>query len=177
MEPVKGGGLSIVPPTVETALKEMGPDASIAFWAIRFAGGLDGVLCTLCGMSMLEQINDNIRSTQQLEPLAETEQTKLREIVKIYRDAGPIGADLSKYEGLEYHGAPVMAILEAYNICQLQPNPDFSDDNNYLKNAVAEEAHLDFFGVLPEDKVILADGTDATELVRKAEPWLIKNNF
>lgn len=177
MGPVKGGGLSMVPPTVETALKDMDPAASIASWAVRFAGSLDGVLCNLSGMSTTEQVKDNIRTVQQLEPLTEAERAKLHEIVKIYRDAGPIGADLSKYKGLKYHGVPVTAILEAYNICQLQPDPGYSDDNNYLKNAVAEEAHLDFFGEMPEEKVILADGTDNTELVHKAEQWLIKNSF
>ena len=61
-------------------------------------------------------------------------------------------------------------------MCQLQPDPGFSDDNNYLKNVVAE-AHLDFFGPLPEEKVILPDGTDATGTVRKAETWLIEHSF
>lgn len=177
MEPVKGGGLSMVPPAVEAALKEMDPGASVASWAIRFAGSLDGVLCSLSGMSTTEQVKDNIHTVQQMEPLTEAEQSKLHEIAKVYRDAGPIGADLSKYEGLKYHSVPVTAILETYNICQLQPDPGFSDDNNYLKNAVAEEAHLDLFGALPEEKVILVDGTDATEQVRKAEQWLIEHSF
>ena len=60
------------------------------------------------------------------------------------------------------------AILEAHNTCRLQPDPGFADDNNYLKNTVAEEAHLDFFGELPEEKVVLADGTDVTEVSVKA---------
>ena len=67
--------------------------------------------------------------------------------------------------------------MEAYNMCQLQPDPGFADDNNYLKNTVAEEAHLDFFGELPDEKVILADGMDATEEVLKAERWLIEHSF
>ncbi len=67
--------------------------------------------------------------------------------------------------------------MEAYNICQLQPDPGFTDDNNYLKNVIAAKAHLDCFGHLPEERVILADGTDATEEVLKAEQWLIKNSF
>ena len=53
-------------------------------------------------------------------------------------------------------------------MCQLQPDPGFADDNNYLKNTVAEEAHLDFFGDMPDEKVILADGSDVTENVKKA---------
>lgn len=38
-------------------------------------------------------------------------------------------------------------------------------------------AHLDCFGELPEEKVILADGTDATEEVLAAERWLIQHSF
>ena len=177
MEPVKGGGLSMVPQTVEAALKAMDPKAAVASWAMRFTGSLEGVICNLSGMSTPEQVKDNINTVQNLDPLTEAEKEKLHEIVKLYKDAGPIGADLSKYKGLTLHGAPVTAILEAYNMCQLQPDPGFSDDNNYLKNTIAEEAHLDIFGTLPEEQVILADGTDVTEEVRKAEQWLIENSF
>lgn len=177
MEPVKGGGLSMVPETVEKKLKEMNPDASVASWAIRFAGSFDGVICNLSGMSTIEQVRDNINTVQNLEPLSEDEKDQLKEVVKIYKAAGPVGADLSRYAGLTLHGAPVTGILEAYNMCQLQPDPGFSDDNNYLKNTIAEEAHLDCFGELPDEKVILADGTDATEDVLKAERWLIEHSF
>ncbi|MBP5239644.1 MAG: aldo/keto reductase [Oscillospiraceae bacterium] len=177
MEPVKGGGLSNVPKEAEELLKEMDNNATVASWAIRFAGSLDGVLCNLSGMSTLEQVKDNIRTTQQLQPLTAAECEKLHEVVIAYKNAGPIGADLSRYAGLTLHGAPVTAILEAYNICQLQPDPGFSDDNNYLRNIVAEEAHLDIDGNLPEETLLLADGTDVTELVRNAEQWLIEHSF
>ena len=177
MEPVKGGGLSMVPSTVEAMLKERRSNDSVASWAIRYAGSFDGVICNLSGMSTLEQVKDNIRSIKELDPVTEEEMAFLHEVVKVYKDAGPIGADLSRYEGLTLHGAPVTAIMEAYNMCQLQPDPGFSDDNNYLKNTEAEEAHLDFFKELPDEKVVLADGTDVTEEVRKAEQWLIDNSF
>ncbi|MBR1693701.1 MAG: aldo/keto reductase [Lachnospiraceae bacterium] len=177
MEPVKGGGLSMVPASVETMLKKMNPAASVASWAMRFTGSFDGVICNLSGMSTPEQVRDNINTVKNLEPLTEEEKEKLHEVVKVYKDAGPIGADLEKYRGLTYHGAPVTGILEAYNMCQLQPDPGFADDNNYLKNTVAEEAHLDFFGELPDEKVLLADGTDVTEEVSRAEKWLIEHSF
>lgn len=148
-----------VPASVEKALKEMDPDASVVSWALRFAGSMDGVLCNLSGMSTLEQVKENIRSVRKLEPLTDSEREKLGEIVKIYKDAGPFGADLSRYEGLKLHGATVTGILEAYNMCQLQPDPGYSDDNNYLKNVIAEQAHLDCFGELPDEKVIPQVGT------------------
>ena len=177
MEPVKGGGLSKVPPAVENALRKMNPDASIASWAMRFTGSLDGAICNLSGMSSVEQMRDNIHTVKTLDPLTETEKAKLHEVVQLYKAAGPIGADLTRYQGLKLHGAPVTAILEAYNMCQLQPDPGFSDDNNYLKNVIAEEAHLDLFGELPEEKVILSDGTDVSEEVLQAERWLKEHSF
>ena len=177
MEPVKGGGLSQVPESVAGALRQMNPDASIASWAMRFAGSMDGVICTLSGMSTLEQVMDNINTVKNLSPLTEEEKQSLLKIVPLYKDAGPVGANLSRYEGLTLHGAPVTGILEAYNMCLLQPDSAMSDDNNYLKNVIAEKARLDCFAELPQEKVILADGTDATEYVLKAEKWLIEHSF
>ena len=177
MEPVKGGGLATVPEAVERRLKEMDPNASVASWAMRFASGLDGVICNLSGMSTLEQVKDNISTVQNLDPLTEDEKKQLFELVSVYKDAGPIGSNLSRYTGLTLHGVAVTAIMETYNICQLQPNPGFADDNNYFKNAVAERAHLDIFGKLPEERVVLADGTDVTEEVLGAERWLIEHSF
>lgn len=177
MQPVKGGGLAAVPEAARNALQAMDSEASIVSWALRFAGGLDGAICILSGMSTLEQMQENTQAFKALSPLTKGEREQLHEVVRLYKDAGPIGADLSRFQGLTLHGAPVTGIMEAYNICQLQPDPGFTDDNNYLKNIIAAKAHLDCFGQLPKEKVILADGTDATEEVLKAERWLIENSF
>lgn len=178
MEPVKGGGLAMVPEKVKQRLNEMDPKASVASWAMRFTGSLDGAICNQSGMSTLDQVKDNIHTVQNLDPLTEEEtRLLLDEVVRIYKDAGPYGSDLSRYAGLTLHGTAVTAIMEGYSVCQLQPDPGFSDENNYFKNVVAEKAHLDIFGELPEEKVILADGTDVTEEVLTAERWLIKNSF
>lgn len=177
MQPVKGGALAAVPEAAQSALQAMDSKASIVSWALRFAGSLDGAICILSGMSTLEQMQENAEAFKALSPLTSRERDQLHEVVRLFKDAGPIGADLSRFQGLTLHGAPVTGIMEAYNICQLQPDPAFTDDNNYLKNVIAAKAHLDCFGQLPEEKVILADGTDATEEVLKAERWLIENSF
>lgn len=177
MQPVKGGALAAVPEAAQSALQAMDSKASIVSWALRFAGSMDGAICILSGMSTLEQMQENAEAFKALSPLTSRERDQLHEVVRLFKDAGPIGADLSRFQGLTLHGAPVTGIMEAYNICQLQPDPAFTDDNNYLKNVIAAKAHLDCFGQLPEEKVILADGTDATEEVLKAERWLIENSF
>ena len=86
-------------------------------------------------------------------------------------------SEIDRYRGLEYHGVPVTAILQAYSICQIQPDPGFSDDNNYLKNSFAEVEHVDFREGLDKQRVVAADGTDITETVEKAVAWLAEHSF
>ena len=177
MEPVKGGGLAMVPETVKRMLKAKDPERSVASWAIRFAGSMDGLICCLSGMSTLEQVEDNLRTYKELSPISDEEKRWLAEDVNAaYRAAGQAG-DLSKYEGLKLYGVPVSAIMEAWSVCQLQPDPGFSDDNNYLLNAIAEEAHLNFADDLPRETLVTALGEDVTEEVYAAYEWLRANTF
>ncbi|MBO5521516.1 MAG: hypothetical protein J5973_07580 [Eubacterium sp.] len=98
--------------------------------------------------------------------------------MRIYRESAPIKPDeQARYQGILYHGVPVSAILQAYSICRIQPDPGFSDDNNYLKNAIAEAEHLDFHKGMGKQAVVTADGTDITEKVEMAVAWLTKHNF
>lgn len=178
MQPVKGGGLASCPPAAEEKFYSLNPDASVASWAVRFAASLDGVLTILSGMSSLEQVKENIKVICDAKPLSDQEFKVLQEVVELYKESGPMHtSDFSKYAGLTFHGASVSGILDAWNTCQIQPDPGFSTDNNYLKNIVAEERHLDVFGELPEERVILKDGKDITEQVAAAENWLIANSF
>jgi len=177
MEPVKGGGLSVVPEAVEKVLKEKDPERSVASWAIRFAGSQDGLICCLSGMSTPEQVDDNIRSYRELEPISEAEQKWLTDDVAVlYRAQGPV-KDMNRYEGLTLYGAPVSAIMESYSICQIQPDPGFCCDNNYLLNTIAEEAHLNFAEELPRQTLINKDGVDVTEEVYVAYEWLREHTF
>ena len=73
--------------------------------------------------------------------------------MRIYRESAPIKqSEIDQYKSLMYHGVPVSAILQAYSICQIQPDPGFSDDNNYLKNAFAEAEHIDFHAGLEKQE-------------------------
>ncbi len=76
-----------------------------------------------------------------------------------------------------YHGVPVTAILQAYSICQIQPDPGYSDDNNYLKNAIAEAEHVDFSRGLERQMIVTSEGLDITEKVEEAVEWLTEHTF
>lgn len=96
----------------------------------------------------------------------------------IYRENTPIPqSEIDKYKGLKWNGVDVSAILQAYSICQVQPDPGFSNDNNYLKNALIENSQIDLFGELPKQEVILSDGTNITGLVEKCISWLKEHSF
>lgn len=136
------------------------------------------MIAVLSGMSTLEQVLDNTKTCDEAYPLTNAEKEALAEAMRLYRDSAPIKQrEIETYRGLLYHGVPVSAILQAYSICQIQPDPGFSDDNNYLKNAIAEAEHVDFHDGLEKQSVITADGTDITELVEKAVAWLTENSF
>ncbi len=177
MEPVKGGMLASAPDEVEKLMKEADPGASIASWAMRFAGGLDGVLTVLSGMSSLEQVQDNVATMSNFRPLDDSEINMLSKVSKIYRKSGVAKTDDSKpYETINPKGVSAAAILDTYNSCLLQPVPTFGAEHNYF---AAEKAKR---GLHKEDlcipgKAVLSDGTDVTELVHEAEKFLNDNSF
>ncbi len=178
MEAVKGGGLAKLPEEAETLLKAVHPDWSIASWSLRFCLEKEDVIAVLSGMSTLEQILDNTKTSDEAEPLSEEEKTALSQAMRIYRESAPIPqSEIDQYKGLLYHGVPVSAILQAYSICQIQPDPGFSDDNNYLKNAIAEAERVDFHNGLEKQSVLTADGKDITDLTEKAVAWLTEHSF
>lgn len=177
MEPVKGGCLASAPQEAETLLHTRNADASFVSWALQFTLDPDGVLAVLSGMSNLAQVQENAFLFQNATPLTEEDKEVLKQVVSIYKKNGPLKtADFGPYAGLRYHGVPVSAIPDTYNTCRFRPNPSYGCDNCYLKNTMAEEAHLDCFRNLPEEKVVLNDGTDITEMVKKDERWLIENS-
>lgn len=178
MEAVKGGGLAKLPEEAETLLKAVHPDWSIASWSLRFCLEKEDVIAVLSGMSTLEQILDNTKTSDEAVPLSEEDKVALSQAMRIYRESAPIPqSEIDQYKGLLYHGVPVSAILQAYSICQIQPDPGFSDDNNYLKNAIAEAEHVDFHNGLEKQSVLTVDCRDITDLTEKAVAWLTEHSF
>jgi predicted aldo/keto reductase-like oxidoreductase len=73
MEPIKGGALANLPPSVADILSAAAPDASQPSWALRFAASLDGVITVLSGMSTPEQMDENISIMSDFRPLDDRE--------------------------------------------------------------------------------------------------------
>lgn len=80
MEPLRGGRLASLEEKYETRLKALRPDETIPAWAFRFLQSLPEVKMVLSGMSNMEQLQANIRTYEEDQPLNEQERDALLSI-------------------------------------------------------------------------------------------------
>lgn len=97
MEPVKGGALANPPEQVKALFDAAKPGASYASWALRFAASLDGVLAVLSGMSNLEQVDDNLVTMSDFQPLNDTEQKVIQQAQHILGNSAAIACTACHY--------------------------------------------------------------------------------
>ena len=84
MEPVKGGKLANLPQNAEMILSEL-ENRSNASYAIRYAAGFEGVQMVLSGMSSLAQMEDNLNTMKNFQPLNTSEQRAISKVTGILR--------------------------------------------------------------------------------------------
>ena len=77
MEPLRGGRLAKLDEDSEKALKDLRPKETIPAWAFRFLQSLPQVVVTLSGMSNMEQLQQNIATFEQDQPLTDKEMQTL----------------------------------------------------------------------------------------------------
>ncbi|MGX8693930.1 MAG: aldo/keto reductase [Methanobrevibacter sp.] len=90
MEPLKGGVIVNLPDDIKNDFKEFDSNKSIASFAIRFCASLDHVKIVLSGMSKMSDLDDNLNTYENFEPLNDSETEflenmalKLRESVAV----------------------------------------------------------------------------------------------
>ena len=80
MEPLLGGRLAKLPDEFTSRLKAVRPNDTPATWAFRWVGSLPNILTTLSGMSMMEHLQENVRTFSPLDPCTEQENALLARI-------------------------------------------------------------------------------------------------
>lgn len=81
MEPVKGGSIVKFNDEIESKMKSYRPNDSIASWGFRWVASLPNVKVILSGMSTMEQVEDNVKTFNNFEPL-NSEEYKIIEQVR-----------------------------------------------------------------------------------------------
>ena len=117
MEPLLGGRLASLNNHSTAVLKSHRPEDSIASWAFRFAGGLDGVLTVLSGMTYKEHLTDNLRTYSLLDPLTDEEQTVLEKVSNIIVKLPTVPCTDCKYCMPCPHGVDIPMVFAHYNKC------------------------------------------------------------
>lgn len=89
MEPVRGGKLANLPESAAARLLALRPQESQAAWALRWLQTLPEVDVVLSGMSNMAQLEDNVRTFTDGEPLTADEVALLLEIAEEMKGAVP----------------------------------------------------------------------------------------
>ena len=97
MEPCKGGKLANHDEECTEILKSVRPDKSVASWAFRFVGSLPGVTTILSGMSTSEQMEDNMNTFKNFEPLSEEEQQAIEKVKEVMFRVEQFGCTACRY--------------------------------------------------------------------------------
>lgn len=80
MEPVKGGSLVRFNDEIVDMFKSARKDDSVASWAFRWVASLPNVKVILSGMSTMEQVEDNVKTFKNFEPLTKDEYKLVEEV-------------------------------------------------------------------------------------------------
>ena len=116
MEPCKGGKLANLDDECAEIYKSLRPDKSMASWAFRFVGSLPGVTTILSGMSTEEQMEDNMNTFTDFEPLSDEEKKAVEKVVDLMFRVELVGCTACKYcvEGCPM-GISIPDVINAVN--------------------------------------------------------------
>lgn len=98
MEPVKGGSLAKLPyDGIEELFQKARPGASASSWALRYAAGFDNVKVVLSGMSTMAQVEDNLKTFGNFEPLSAAERNVIEQVADALRKRVQNGCTNCRY--------------------------------------------------------------------------------
>ena len=97
MEPTKGGLLAGGESNAADLLREANPNVSVASWAFRFAGALEGLITVLSGMENVDQVRDNVSTFKNFKPPTEKEYEVIKKAVEIINSTPRIPCTTCNY--------------------------------------------------------------------------------
>jgi len=120
MEPVRGGKLAFLAPEQEEALRAIRPNASIASWALRYLEDIPGVQMILSGMSNIAQMQDNLNTFSQFDPISCEERDLLHSFAESMKDSVPCTSCRYCTEHCPL-GLDIPMLLGIYNELRINP--------------------------------------------------------
>ena len=97
MEPIRGGALANVNKGIKDLLAKRFPSLSPAGVALTYASSFPNVLCTLSGMSNMEQITENVNTFAHFKAFSEEDNNYLMTVASLYRTNSHIPCTACRY--------------------------------------------------------------------------------
>jgi len=125
MEPVKGGSIVKFNDEIEAKMKAYRPNDSIASWGFRWVGTLPNVRVILSGMSNMEQVEDNIKTFSNFEPLNEEEQKIVEQVRKEVLNLSKVDCTSCNYCMPCPHGVDIPGNFRVFNTHSMYQNDGY----------------------------------------------------
>ena len=140
MEPVKGGSLAALPEEVEAPFKEARPEASTSSWAFRWVASHPDVHVVLSGMSTMEQVEDNLKTFGNFEPLTEKEEKIVEGVAAAIKARTKNGCTGCAYCMPCPHGVNIPKNFRIWNDLAMYGNEEITRQNYFKYLPEAERA-------------------------------------
>ncbi len=134
MEPIRGGALANVNNGIKKHLAKRFPSLSPAGVALTFASSFPNVLCTLSGMSNMEQLTENVNTFANFKAFSEDDNSFLMKVAGLYRTNSHIPCTACRYCMPCPSGVDIPGNFAVYNTASDNlniPDPEHKDDKDY----------------------------------------------
>jgi predicted aldo/keto reductase-like oxidoreductase len=127
MEPLLGRRLARLTRKAVAILQQEAPEASPASWAFRYVASIPNVAVVLSGMTLMEHLEDNIKTFSPLNPITDREIEVLRKALDSFANPDIIPCTACGYCMSCPYGVDIPAVFTHYN--------NFLDDEMVPKGA------------------------------------------
>ena len=151
MEPIRGGALANVPAALKDKLAERFPQLSPAGVALTYASTFPGVMCTLSGMSNMQQLMENVYTFSHFKPFSEQDNEYMMEMARLYNANPHIPCTACRYCMPCPRGVDIPGVFGVYNSLSdelMLPDPKDKKDKAYKQK---KDAFLKRYATLSKE--------------------------
>ena len=151
MEPVRGGALANVPAGLKERINQRFPQYTPAAAALTFASTPKAVMCTLSGMSNMQQLMENIYTFSHFKPMTAEDNEYMLKMADLYNANPHIPCTSCRYCMPCPRGVDIPGVFGVYNALSdelMLPDPNNRKDKDFKDK---RKAFLKRYATLAKD--------------------------
>lgn len=139
MEPVKGGSLVNLPEAANQVFDRLSPRGSNASYALRFAADHPNIQMVLSGMSDMAQMEDNLSTMHNYQPLSDAERAAVDDVRGIFKSLSMIPCTACRYCILENECPRHILIPDLFSCYNLKTTFHSWNQDYYYNNILTRD--------------------------------------